>query len=162
MNNTNKITSYLSFSLEKEVFAIEVKNVLSILEPKTLTKVPQSHNYLRGMINLRGEALPIIDLRVKIGMSKTIIAKETCILIIQNEQNGEEIKLGVLVDAVHDVLELNESDINEPPRIGVKQAASYIIGTWRQNDRFVLLMNLEHILFTEDLENINILEESLA
>lgn len=159
MNIINKTSSYLSFSLDKEVFAIEVKNVLSILEPKTLTKVPQSQNYLRGMINLRGEALPIIDLRVKIGMSKTEIAKETCILVIQNEQDGKKIKLGVLVDAVHDVLELNESNINEPPRIGVKQTASYINGTWRQNDRFILLIDLKQILFTEDLENINIAEE---
>jgi len=162
MNNTNnKLISFLSFSLGKEIFAIEVKNVLSIIEPKTITKVPQSHDYLIGMINLRGEALPLIDLQVKIAKTKTVITKESCILVIQNEQDGEEIKLGVLVDAVHDVLEINESEINEPPRIGVKKAAAYIKGSWQQNDRFILLMNLKQALFTEDLEKINILEDTL-
>ena len=158
----NKISSYLSFSLAKEVFAIEVKNVLSILEPRTVTKVPQSQNYLRGMIKLRGEALPIIDLRVKIGMSKTVISKETCILVIRNEQEGEMLKVGVLVDSVHEVLELKDSEINEPPRLGVKHSASYIKGTWRQNNRFVLLLNLKQILFSKEVESINILEENFA
>jgi purine-binding chemotaxis protein CheW len=107
-----KLTSYLSFRLKDEEFATNVGSVLSILEMPRITKVPKAPDYLRGIINLRGEVLPVINIHCKFGLPEAEITPSTCILVMEANIDGHYIKFGILVDSVNEVHEIN-ADISE-------------------------------------------------
>ena len=112
MNNepTAALNSYLSFKLGDELFAVNVGKVLNILEMTRITKVPNSPEYMKGVINLRGSVLPVIDMRVKFGLELTEETVNTCILVLDIEIDNESVKVGALVDAVSEVLEIEEEE----------------------------------------------------
>lgn len=147
-DNTN---TYLTFKLGKEIFAGNVKQVLTILEMKPITKVPNSQDYMRGVINLRGNVLPVIDMRLKFGMSATEFTQETCIIVLNVVIDNEPVQLGILVDAVDEVLEIKENEIEESPTIGTKYKIEFIQGMYRLDDGFIMLLNLDLIFSTDEL-----------
>ena len=147
--NRKMTNSYLSFKLDDETFAIHVKNVLNILEVVRITKVPKSPEYMAGVINLRGIVLPVIDTRLKFGMSAIEITPITCVIVLSINIDEEDLKIGVLVDAVQEVLEVEDSRIEEPPSIGAKYKSEFISGMIGVEDNFTMVLNIDKI-FTSD------------
>ncbi|MGM0377888.1 MAG: chemotaxis protein CheW [Bacteroidota bacterium] len=155
-----KINSYLSFKLGEEVFALHVSKVQKILEMTEITEVPRSPEYMKGVINLRGSVLPVIDMRVKFGMPPTEWTKTTCILVVEADVSGEKVKVGLLVDAVQAVQKITDEDILPPPAIGSKFRSEFISGMTRVNEKFFMILNIDLVLSTDDLVNIQAIKEA--
>jgi purine-binding chemotaxis protein CheW len=150
----NAIHSYLTFKLGEELFAVNVSNVLNILELTRITKVPQAPPYMKGVINLRGSVLPLIDTRVKFGMTATEYTNNTCILVLEIHLEKENIKVGALVDSVQEVIELQTEVIMPPPNIGSRYKSAYIDGMAKVSDGFIMILNVEDIFSGEDVINL--------
>ncbi|MDA3868284.1 MAG: chemotaxis protein CheW [Salinivirgaceae bacterium] len=148
-NISNTMETYLSFRLGREVFAASVHHVVNILELKPITKVPHAPEYMSGVINLRGQVLPVIDMRVKFGMTPTEPTVDTCIIVLNLEIEEEEVILGILVDAVSEVLELEGEQIEPSPSIGTKYKAEFIKGMWKKDETFIMLLNI-NLVFTRN------------
>ena len=145
------LQTYLSFKLGEEVFAINVAKVLNILELKPITKVPKSPEYLKGVINLRGTVLPVVDLRLKFGLAENQVTVDTNIIVLSIEKEGEEIMLGILIDAVKEVLEFKTEEIAPSPAIGTKYNAGFIKGMWRVDENFIMILDIDKVFSTEEV-----------
>lgn len=143
--------SYLTFRLGDETFATSVAHVLEILELSKITKVPRSPHFMRGVINLRGTVLPVIDTRLKFGLEKTEDTVNTCIMVLNVEMEQEKIVIGALVDAVQEVLELDPSMIQQPPSIGSRYRTEFIDGMIKMNDDFIMLLNINRAFNAEEI-----------
>jgi purine-binding chemotaxis protein CheW len=146
-----KINSYLTFKLGDEIFGANVAKVLNILEMTKITKVPKAPPYMKGVINLRGSVLPLIDTRVKFDLGETEYTTNTCILVLDIELNGEAVHVGALVDSVQEVIEIEDSKIQPPPSIGSKYKSEFIEGMAKINDEFIMLLNMDLIFSTTEL-----------
>ncbi len=151
LDTVDNVSTFLSFKLNKEFFAVNVAKVLTILELKPITKVPNSPNYMRGVINLRGNVLPVIDMRIKFGMEATEFTKNTCIIVLNIIIDQENIQLGILVDTVDRVLEIKDSEIEESPAIGTKYKTEFIQGMYKLDKGFIMLLNIDLIFSTTEL-----------
>lgn len=151
VNTKSKINSYLTFKLGEETFAANVAKVLNILEMTQITKVPKAPNYMKGVINLRGVVLPLIDTRIKFEMPETEFTNNTCILVLEIDLNGEIVQVGALVDSVQEVLEFDDADILPPPSIGTKYKTEFIDGVVKADDNFIMLLNMDLIFSTDEL-----------
>jgi len=143
--------TYLTFSLGKENFAINVEHVEKILEFQPVTEVPKSPEYMLGVFNLRGEVIPLVDTRIKFGMEKTEITSSTCILVINIDNDGDKLKLGALVDAVNEVVNYNNSDLISLPTVGKQNKAEFLNGVLKVNDKFILLVNADKIFSVDEI-----------
>ena len=143
--------SYLSFKLENETFAVEVSKVLEILEIPPITKIPHSPSYMTGVINLRGNVLPVIDTRIKFNMTQTQLTINSCIVVFEIEVNNESITMGALVDSVQEVLEIDSSLIQPSPSLGNKYRADFIKGMTRMNDEFIMVLNIDNVFSTDEI-----------
>lgn len=143
------VNSYLSFKLDKEEFALHVSKVLNILEMTKITEVPKAPYYMKGVINLRGTVLPVIDTRLKFGMTETVYTEKTCIIVMELQLDNEKVFVGGLVDEVVAVIDLEESQIEPPPGIGSKYKSEFIYGMAKQEDNFIMLLDMERV-FTGD------------
>lgn len=146
-----KLDSYLSFKLGEEVFAANVSKVLNILEMTKITKVPKAPEYMKGVINLRGEVLPIVDTRIKFGLEETVFTPNTCILVLDINMNGDSVHVGALVDSVQEVIEIKDSQIQPPPSIGTKYKSEFMEGVARENEEFIMILNMDLIFSTDEL-----------
>jgi len=147
--------SFLSFRLAEEHFTIPVMKIMEILEVPKITKVPQSPNFLVGVINLRGAVLPVIDTRIKFGMSHIEYTINTCVLVLNIEVNDESLIVGALVDSVSEVFELHDSQIKPTPTIASRYRADYIQGMIQENDHFMMVLNIDKVFSSNDLESIS-------
>lgn len=143
--------SYLSFKLDAEVFAAHVSKVLNILELVRITKVPKSPEYMKGVINLRGSVLPVIDTRIKFGMTATEFTQNTCIIVMTIDMDGDNINIGALVDSVQEVLEIEKNMILPSPSIGSKYQSKFIDGMMKVNDQFIMLLDVDKVFSSDDL-----------
>ena len=146
-----KINSYLSFNLGDEEFAVNVSKVLNILEMLKITEVPKSPEYMKGVINLRGTVLPVVDTRIKFGMSPTEYTNNTCIVVMEIEMDNDIVKVGALVDSVQAVMELEDSEIQPPPSIGSKYKSEFIYGMVKVDEKFIMLLDMEKVFSTEEV-----------
>jgi len=147
-----QLNSYLSFKLGDEIFAANVSKVLNILEMTKITKVPQAPAYMQGVINLRGTVLPVVDTRIKFGLSPTEVTTNTCILVLDITVEGENLHVGGLVDSVQEVLEIEPHQILPPPNIGNRFRSQFITGMYKLNDTdFIMLLDMDKIFNVEDL-----------
>ncbi len=144
------INSYLTFKLGQEIFAANVDKVLSILEMTKITKIPKAPDYIKGIINLRGAVLPLIDTRVKFLMSPSEITGNTCVLVLEITKHEEVVKLGAMVDAVLEVIEINNNDIQPPPSIGKKDNNEFIEGMVNVEDDFIMILDMDKIFSTDE------------
>jgi purine-binding chemotaxis protein CheW len=153
MNNEDAktINSYLTFTLGDETFAANVSKVLNILELTKITKVPKAPSYMKGVINLRGSVLPLIDTRIKFDMEATEYTSNTCILVLEIDLKGEPVQVGALVDSVQEVLELEESQIQPPPSIGVTYRTEFMEGMVKVDEEFIMILNMDLIFSSEEL-----------
>lgn len=153
----SKINSYLTFKLGDEFFAANVSKVLNILEMTKVTKVPKAPSYMKGVINLRGSVLPLVDTRIKFDMPETEYTTNTCILVLDIELNNESVHVGALVDSVQEVLEIEDSHIQPPPSIGTRYRSEFIEGIAKVEEEFIMILNMDLIFSTDEL---SILKES--
>ncbi len=148
---TGTVTSYLSFRLGDEMFAADVGKVLEILELCPITKVPRSPSYMRGVINLRGKVLPVLDTRIKFGIPASEDNVDTCIVVLDVDMDGESLHLGALVDSVEEVLELGPSDIEPPPTLGSKFNPEYIYGMVKREESFTMILKVDKVFSADEL-----------
>ncbi|AJE02938.1 chemotaxis protein CheW [Geobacter pickeringii] len=140
---------YLTFKLADEVFAVDVAKVREILEFTTITKVPQTPPFMRGVINLRGSVVPVMDLRLKFGMSETEKTISTCTIVVEVAAEGETIVVGALADSVQEVFELEPAQIEPAPRIGTKLDTDFILGMGKHGEQFIMILDIDRV-FTAD------------
>lgn len=152
--NNKKINSYLSFKLGDEEFAAHASKVLNILELTKITTVPRAPEYMKGVINLRGTVLPVVDTRIKFGMTPTEYTANTCIIVMDIVVDNEAIQLGALVDAVQAVIEITPNQIMPAPSIGSKYQSQFIEGVTSIDDKFVMILNMDAIFSTDDLTSL--------
>ena len=141
-----RTTQYLAFKLEAEVFALDVAKVREILDFTTVTRVPQTPDFMRGVINLRGSMVPVMDLRLKFGMSATEKTVNTCVIVVEMEVTGEIMILGVLADSVQEVIDLEPEQIKPPPRIGTKLNTEFILGMGKHNETFMMILDIDKVV----------------
>ncbi len=142
---------YLTFVLEDELFALNIGSVREVLELTSITKVPRTPEFIRGVINLRGRAVPVVDLRMKFGMGETRRTVNTCIIIVEVELDGESTVLGALADSVQEVYEMESSQIEPPPRMGTRIKSEFITGMGKSGDRFIVILDINKVFSAEEL-----------
>ena len=142
---------YLTFRLADEVYALEIAKVREVLELTTVTKVPRTPEFMRGVINLRGGVVPVVDMRLKFGMSRTEKSVNTCIIIVEIEVDGEKTVLGALADSVQEVIELEDGQIEPPPRIGTRLKTEFIKGMCKREEEFIILLEIDRVFSSEEL-----------
>lgn len=146
---------YLSFKLGEEVFALDVAKVREILEMTTITRVPQTQDFMRGLINLRGSVVPVVDLRLKFGMTATEQTVNTCIIVTEVGVGGETIQIGALADSVKEVSEMEPAQIEAAPHIGTKLDINFIKGMGKQESNFVMILDIDKVFTTDELSSIS-------
>lgn len=142
---------YLTFKVTGELFGIAIASIKEIIEYRAPTDVPMMPGYMRGIINLRGRVVPVIDLAVRFGRARTEETRRTCIVILEVEQQGERHDIGVVVDAVIAVLEIADADIEPAPSFGAKLRTDFISGMGKVEEKFVILLDIGKVLSVEEL-----------
>jgi purine-binding chemotaxis protein CheW len=143
---------YLTFVLGAESFAIGIMAIKEIIEYASLTEVPMMPAYVRGVINLRGAVVPVLDLPIRFGKAASAVTKRTCIVIIEVMLGSERHVLGLVVDAVNTVLDIPSSDIEPPPAFGASIRTEFIRGMVKVNSKFVILLDVDHVLAADELQ----------
>jgi purine-binding chemotaxis protein CheW len=142
---------YLTFVLSGEVFAIGILAIKEIIEYAHLTPVPMTPEYVRGVINLRGAVVPVLDLSVRFGKPASPVTRRTCIVIIEADIAGERMDVGVVVDTVNAVLDIPPGDIEPPPSFGARIRTDFIQGMGKVNGKFVILLDVSQVLAAEEV-----------
>ena len=144
-------TQHLTFKLDEEVFALDISKVREVLEYTSVTKVPQTPEFMKGVINLRGHVVPIVDLRLKFGMLEAEKTVNTCIIIVEVSVDEETAVLGALVDSVQEVLELEHDQIEPAPKIGTMLKTDFIKGMGKHDEQFIMILDIDKVFSTEEL-----------
>jgi purine-binding chemotaxis protein CheW len=154
MESVTETTQYLTFKLDEEIFALDVAKVREILEESSITKVPQTPEFMRGVINLRGSVVPVIDLRLKFGMSRTEKTVNTCIIVVEVQLDDEIIVLGALADSVQEVIEMEPTQIEAAPHIGSRLNTDFIKGMGKVDGRFIMILDIDRVFSSDELVSV--------
>ena len=155
--STAKITEtarYLTFRLGEELFAINVFKAREVLDISHITRVPTSPGYLRGVVNVRGNAIPVVDLRTKFGLPSVPDTLHTRIIVMDLHLDEQAVVVGGLADAVHEVLELEPHEINDPPSLGMRWRTDLILGLGRRDERFIIILDIERVFSSEEISSL--------
>ncbi|MCA9730795.1 chemotaxis protein CheW [candidate division KSB1 bacterium] len=152
--NSNSI-HYLTFTLDGEVFALDISKVREVLDYAKITKIPRTPEFMRGVINLRGNVVPVIDVRLKFGLTETQRTVDTCIIIVEVQMDEDNIVLGALADSVKEVLEIEPSTVEPAPKMGTRLNTKFIDGMAKQDDSFIIILNIDKIFSTDELTLVN-------
>jgi purine-binding chemotaxis protein CheW len=144
-------TQYLTFKLEEEIFTVDVSKVREILDYTPATKVPGTPEFMRGVINVRGNVVPVVDMRLKFGLSATEKTVDTCIVVMEIAVEEEKTVLGALVDSVQEVFELEGNQIEPPPRIGTRWKTEFIKGIGKRNEQLIIILDIDRVFSTMEL-----------
>lgn len=150
-DNTNQ---YLTFTLGQEVFAFDIASVREVLEYTTITKMPRTSEYVRGIINLRGRAVPVVDVRLKFGMPETERTVNTCIIIVELTVGGAQTVLGALTDSVREVMDIEPADIEPAPRMGTSIQTDLIHGIGKTAAGFIIILDINRVFSEDELAGI--------
>jgi purine-binding chemotaxis protein CheW len=142
---------YLTFELSGEIFALDVSNVREILEVVMITKVPRMPDYMAGVVNLRGSVVPVLDMRLKFGLTPTEMTVDTCIVVVEVPIHGERMTIGALVDSVREVFEFEPESIEPAPKIGTHLKTEFIKGMGKKDDGFIIILDAEAV-FSLDVQ----------
>jgi purine-binding chemotaxis protein CheW len=145
---------YLTYKLDEEIFALDVAKVREILEYNSVTKVPRTPDFMRGVINLRGSVVPVIDLRLKFGMTATEQTVNTCIIVVEVQMEDEVIVLGALADSVQEVVEMEPEQIEAAPHIGTRLNTDFIKGMGKRDEHFIMILDIDKVFTSDDLERV--------
>ncbi len=150
---------YLTFLLAGEEYAISILQVKEIIEYDTVTAVPKTPKWIRGVINLRGSVVPVVDLGVKFGMGERTVTKTSCIVIVESQMESENTLMGVMADAVSQVMDITAGEIQQVPAFGTRIKVDYLLGIAQLGKKFVLLLDIDKVLSADEALD---LEEATA
>jgi purine-binding chemotaxis protein CheW len=142
---------YMTFRLGDEVFAIGVSQVREVLEVGRITRVPTAPDYMRGVVNVRGKAIPVVDLRLRFGLSQSADTLHTRIVVMELNLDGETMVVGGVADSVHEVIELEPGQIEPPPRIAMRWRTDFIRGMGRRGEQFIIILDIDSVFSSEEL-----------
>jgi purine-binding chemotaxis protein CheW len=142
---------HLTFNLGGESFAIAISSIREIIEYRQPTDVPMMPGFIRGVINLRGRVVPVVDLSVRFGRAPSQVSRRTCIVMLEVAHEGQQQEIGVMVDSVSAVLEIAEADIEPPPSFGARLRSDFMTGMGKVNDKFVMILDTAQVLSIEEL-----------
>ncbi len=142
---------YLSFSMAREEYGIGILTIKEIIGMMRITPVPQTPDYVKGVINLRGKVIPVIDLRLRFGMNSSVYTERTCIIIVETEHASRTLQIGIVVDSVSEVMNIRGSDIEETPGFGTILNTDYILGMAKTAGSVKILLDIEKALSSDDL-----------
>ena len=145
------LKQYLTFNLEDVEYAVDVYRVREVLELSDITKLVGRDVFVRGVINLRGSVIPVIDLKLKFNMNKTEKTIDTCIIVLEVEYNSETIVVGILSDSVQEVIDISTDDIEPAPKIGTAIDSDFIKGMGKRNEEFIVLLDIDRIFSENEL-----------
>jgi purine-binding chemotaxis protein CheW len=149
MTIQQQTTSFLTFKLGSEVFAISVHEVLEIFEIKPITRAPKSPPFMKGVINLRGNILPVVDTRYKFGMEETPDTIDTCIVVLTIGTGNDALMVGAIVDSVLEVIDIPNEKIQPAPAIGISFKEDFIRGMGKIEEEFVMILNIDKVFSTK-------------
>ncbi len=153
---TEGIAQYLTFKLGEELFSLDIAKVREVLDFTTVTRLPRMPEFMRGVINLRGNAVPVVDLHHKFGMAKMRKTVNTCIIIVEITVDGETSVLGALADSVQEVVDLEAGQIEPAPRIGARSGEEFLKGIGRHNDRFILILDIDKVFSMDEIVRVKV------
>ena len=159
---TSETAQYLTFKLGDEIFALDISKVREVLDFTSVTKVPRTPDFMRGVINLRGNVVPVVDLRLKFGMSVMEKTVNTCIIIVEVSLNGESTVLGVLADSVQEVIEIEADQIEPAPRIGTYLDTAFLKGMGKRDGSFIMILDIDRVFSAEELSLVQETEKAIA
>ena len=147
---------YLTFELAGEVYGLQILKVQEIIGMMKITHVPRTPNFVRGVINLRGKVIPVVELRTKFDMPSTEDTDRTCIIVVQVEGNGTQVIMGLLVDEVSEVVDIAAGQLEPPPSFGASVDTSFILAMGKVAERVVILLGVDQVLSTADLQKLTL------
>ena len=150
----DKEGKYLTFALAHEEYGLEILKVREIIGYMDITGVPQTPHHVKGVINLRGQVIPVIDLRAKFGMETTDVTEETCIIVVEISQGSHKFSTGIVVDHVQEVLDVAGEDIEETPQFGSGFNADFILGMGKVGDNVKILLDIDQVLGGDDFSRL--------
>jgi len=148
------VNQYLTFKLGDEEFGLTIAKVREVLDFTSLTKVPQAPDYMCGVLNLRGSVVPVVDLKLKFGLQQTARTVNTCIIIVEIEIDGEFTVLGVLADAVHEVVEIAAEQVEPAPKIGTRLDTAFIQGMGKLEEDFVVILDIDKVFSLDEIAGV--------
>ena len=151
---------YITFKLGDELFAVDVARVREVLDLSPITHVPTAPPYMRGVVNVRGSAIPVVDLRLKFGLPSVADSVHTRIVVLELEIDGESTVVGGLADSVHEVLEIDPRDVGEPPRIAMRWRSDLIRGLAKKDSHFIILLDIARVFASDASALAQTVEES--
>ncbi|MGA7713057.1 MAG: chemotaxis protein CheW [Rhizomicrobium sp.] len=153
---------YLTFTLAEETFAIEIVKVREVIDYVHVTRVPRMPAYLRGVINLRGSVVPVIDLRLILGMPSIEKTVDTCVIIAEVMIDGEALHLGMLADSVQEVIDVNPNQIDPPPKLGSMLDTKFIRGMGKRDEGFFIILNIDRVLSVDEIAGIEAVKSAAS
>jgi len=153
---------FLTFLLGNEMFAIDILGIKEIIEYGDLTTVPMMPSFIRGVINLRGAVVPVVDLSARFGRDGSRVTRRTCIVIIETGNESEKQDIGIVVDSVSEVLEIPEEEIEPPPSFGSRLRAEFISGMGKVKDKFVIILDVNKVLSVDELAMLTEVDSTMA
>ncbi len=157
VTEVTETTQFLTFTLGEETYALEINKVSEVLDVTKLTKIPHTPDYFLGVINLRGNVLPVVDMRLKLNIPPYTKTENASIVIVEGESYGENSKIGVVTDTVEDVIGLGKEQILLPPKLGLKLNPKFIRGMAKQNgdeEKFIIIVDIDRILNAEEVDEL--------
>lgn len=145
-------TQFLTFLLAEESYAVGILRVREIIEYDTVTRVPHMPTSIRGVLNLRGAVVPVVDLAVRFGLRDCRVTKRTCVIIVEVEVGGERLVMGLMADAVSQVMDLPPADIEPPPAFGTRVRVDFLKGLGKIGKKFVLILDIDRVLSSEEVQ----------
>ena len=152
--SADKAGKYLTFALGPEEYGLEILKVREIIGYMDITQVPQTPGYVTGVINLRGQVIPVVDLRAKFGMDSCEPTDETCIIVVEITQDGNGISTGIVVDHVQEVLDVGAEQIEDSPQFGTGVDTQFILGMAKVDESVKILLDIDRVLTDDDLSSL--------
>ena len=146
-----KSGKYLTFTLAEEEYGIGILKIKEIIGMMPITTVPQTPHYVKGVVNLRGKVIPVIDLRLRFGMGEIEYTERTCIIVVEMAGESVDVIIGIVVDTVSEVLTIRDEEIEDPPRFGARLDTDYIHGMAKTDDGVKILLDIDRVLRSEEL-----------
>lgn len=153
---------YLTFRLEEEDFGLEILKVQELIGMQEITRIPRMPPSVKGVINLRGKVIPVFDLRLKFGMAEAEVSRKTCIIVVQVRRAEGDVIMGIIVDEVSEVLEINGSEIEPAPAFGTRIDTDFILGMAKTETAVKILLDLDRILTSQELETISTNQQTIV
>ena len=149
--SSNESRQYVTFQLAEELFGVEVSRTREVLSLTSVTSVPQTPDYMLGVINLRGQVVPVIDLRLKLGLAAGDATQDTCIIVLEVAVDDETLIIGAMADAVREVLEIKPDQIEPAPRLGTRLNTAFIQGMGKVDEQFIILLDIDRVFSGDEL-----------